>query len=553
MQTPKLCVKCFKTRLPALGILLLALFAMHPARADNWTYIVEDGDTLWDIASRYLRVQSFWRNLKILNQVNDPLHIPPGTHLQIPIGWLRQQPFLVKVQFLSGKVEALNTDTMKLQAVSVGDELNSGQTLYTGTDSTITLEFPDGSKLLLQAESQLNLNALGKYGPTEVTNTQLLLEQGRVETQVTPRRDPAARFDISTPSLITSVRGTDYRVSTEETNEESRAEVLMGKVDVSGGGATRRVQTGYGAIGRAQQPLSEPIKLLARPNIDGEKLSMFDRVPIQFKLPPLQNAIAYRLQIARGLAFDEILFDQRQATEQIRGPDLPDGEYWLRIRGIDGNGLEGQNAETKFLLNARPAAPFPVGPKPGAGVAEESPAFSWSRLESAQGYHFQIARDTTFGKLVVDMPNLTDNNVTIEKKLRLGVYFWRVSAIEAQEGEGPFSDPQELRRVPPAPQANQPEIGDDSMDIRWRAGSAGQQYQFQMADEDSFSKPMIDIKSADAKISLPTPDGGTYYVRIRTIDPDGFIGPFGTPQSIDVPRSPYWWLLSLTLFALFAI
>ena len=67
MQTPKLSVTCFKTRLPALGILLLALFAMHTARADNWTYIVEDGDTLWDIASRYLRVQSFWRNLKILN------------------------------------------------------------------------------------------------------------------------------------------------------------------------------------------------------------------------------------------------------------------------------------------------------------------------------------------------------------------------------------------------------------------------------------------------------------------------------------------------------
>ena len=553
MNTSNLYVRFFNSRLPALGVLLLVLCAIQTARGDNWTYIVEDGDSLWDIASRYLITQSYWRNLKILNQVNDPLHIPPGTHLQIPVGWLRQQPFLVKVQYLSGKVEALNTDTMKLEAVSVGDELNDGQTVYTGTDSTITLEFPDGSKLLLQAESQLNLNALGKYGPTGVTNTQLWLEQGRVETQVTRRRDPAARFDISTPALITSVRGTDYRVSTEKSNEESRAEVLMGKVDVTGGGAARRLETGYGTVRRAQQPLSQPIKLLPQPDIDSTELFTFDKVPIQFKLPPLQNAIAYRLQIARDPAFNEILFDQRQETEQIRGPDLPDGEYRLRIRGIDTNGLEGQNAETKFLLNARPPAPFPVGPKPGSGVAEESPTFSWSRLESAQGYHFQLARDTTFKKLLVDLPNLTDNSVTIEKKLRLGVYFWRVSAVEAQEGEGPFSDPQELRRVPPAPQADQPEIGDDAMEIRWRAGPPGQKYQFQMADEDSFSKPMIDIKTANAKLSFPTPDGGTYYVRIRTIDPDGFIGPFGTPQSIDVPHSPYWWLLSLTLFALFAI
>lgn len=531
--------------------LLLALLAVQTAQAENWTYIVEDGDNLWDIAARHLNLQAYWRKLQILNHVDDPFHIPPGTPLQIPVNWLRQQAVSMTVQNVTGTVEVLTLDRTDTQTVTVGDALGSNQVLRTGPDSSVTLSLPDGSKVLLQADSQLNLQALGEYGSTGILNTQMALEKGRLETQVTRRKDSDSRYKISTPALVTSVRGTQYRVGTDPSTEESQTEVVEGKIAVDGHGATRNLPSGYGLVGSPEKSPSPPIKLLDSPKI--EELESFDRVPIQFKLPSLAGAVGYRIQIARTQTFDEILFDQKQTGEQIHGPDLPDGEYWLRVRGIDAHGLEGLNAESKFLLNARPPAPFPLEPKPGSGVAEESPTFTWSRLATAKSYHFQIASDAAFGHVLVDSTPVPDPRLSPDKKLKLGTYFWRVSSIEEQEGEGPYSDPQEFRRVPPAPQAEEPEIGDETMEIRWRSGSEGQQYQFQLADEESFAQPLIDSKTSEPKLNIPTPDAGTYFVRIRTIDPDGFVGPFGPPQSIDVPHSPYWWLMALPLFALFAI
>ncbi|WP_173052140.1 hypothetical protein [Candidatus Nitrotoga sp. AM1P] len=45
---------------------------------------------------------------------------------------------------------------------------------------------------------------------------------------------------------------------------------------------------------------------------------------------------------------------------------------------------------------------------------------------------------------------------------------------------------------------------------------------------------------------------GIYYLRVKTIDADGFAGPFGPVQQIEVPtKTNYWWLLLLLVpFAL---
>jgi hypothetical protein len=36
-----------------------------------------------------------------------------------------------------------------------------------------------------------------------------------------------------------------------------------------------------------------------------------------------------------------------------------------------------------------------------------------------------------------------------------------------------------------------------------------------------------------------------YHLRVRTIDADGFEGPYGGAQQVEVPRRFNWWLLLL--------
>jgi hypothetical protein len=72
-----------------------------------------------------------------------------------------------------------------------------------------------------------------------------------------------------------------------------------------------------------------------------------------------------------------------------------------------------------------------------------------------------------------------------------------------------------------------------------------------MAGDDQFSKPLIDQRVDEAKLKIKRPDGGKYHVRIKTIDSDGYEGPWGDVQRIDVPsKRSYWWLLGLPLIPL---
>ena len=90
--------------------------------------------------------------------------------------------------------------------------------------------------------------------------------------------------------------------------------------------------------------------------------------------------------------------------------------------------------------------------------------------------------------------------------------------------------------------------------MRWRTGLPGQQYQFQLAREATFADPLIDQRTDKAELEIDRPAGGEYFIRVRAIEPDGFIGPFSEPQIIDIPSDfNYWWLLALPLFGLIAL
>ena len=237
----------------------------------------------------------------------------------------------------------------------------------------------------------------------------------------------------------------------------------------------------------------------------------------------------------------------------IRTVDLPDGKYQMRVRGIDEKGLEGENAEFQFELNARPEPPFLVEPKSGAGILEETPTFKWAENKASKGYHFQLSDTEDFAQILADIGDNADAGLTLEKPLKIGKYYWRVAAID-EDGDGPFSDPQLLRRIPPAPKMDEPEMTDDTLVISFRKGLPGQKYQIQMAKDEAFTQLVIDKQLEEPKLEQPLPESGEYFVRIRTIDPDGFIGPFGVPQVIEVPGFDWYLFLALLpLFALFAL
>ncbi|HRX70929.1 MAG: FecR domain-containing protein [Candidatus Competibacteraceae bacterium] len=521
------------------GLLLyLWLGVVMAAYSQEWIYTVRPGDNLWNITEDYLIHMNYWPRLQALNRVADPHYLPPGMKLRIPVAWLKGQPTATRVLSTQGQVRATIKFTGQTIAVDSGQLLHSGDEIRTGPDGSATLEFGDGSRLLLQADSQLVINTLNKYGEDSLMEARLSLPQGRVDNQVTTRRSPRTRYEIWTPAAVSAVRGTDYRLSMDPVAAIARTEVLKGAVEFKGSRTTRRVAQGFGARTTQGQPPGMARPLLAAPSVVNLPTEI-TRTPIQFSLVELPGATAYRAQIAADERFEALLFDGVASAPQVRGPDLPDGDYVLRVRGIDAQGLEGYDAYHRFRLHARPEPPFLVRPDHQATVPEKIPTFEWTESAAAVAYHFQLASDAQFAKLLLDLPDLTQSRLTPEQLLAPGVYYWRVATRDAAGRHGPFSDPQQFRLLP-TPEVGPPEATGDTLVFRWSAGLPDQSYQVQLARDIHFQEIVVDQQVDKPQLAISWPESGFHYLRMRTIDPNGYVAPYGPVQRIDIPPRNYW-------------
>jgi hypothetical protein len=196
------------TFLGYLCLLLLGAIAKD-VWSQDWIYTVRPGDNLWDLTEEYLSDIRYWRRLQALNQVKFPRKMPPGMHLRIPIAWLKIQPAAVRVLQVHGEAEVKTAEADQRTSLRPGMLLHSGAEIYTGNKGNVTLEFADGSHLLIQADSYLVLDTISVYDKTGMVDTRMRLQQGRVNNRTTPSRGPGTRYEIQTPAIISTVRGTD--------------------------------------------------------------------------------------------------------------------------------------------------------------------------------------------------------------------------------------------------------------------------------------------------------------------------------------------------------
>lgn len=526
-----------------LALLLLSLIAFK-ANAQDWEYVVQPGDSVWSVSETYLLDLRNWRQLQRLNRIADPYHIPPGRVLRIPMAWLRPLTTKVTVASLQGVVQVLEAATGQTKPATVGAQLSVADEIRTGPDANAHLQFPDGSTLLLQADSRMRLADLTQFDGTNLFRTLLRLLNGRTEIKILPPGKTTNRFAIDTPAALIGVRGTEFRVGADA--GVAQTEVLRNEVSVARGAARVPVSAGYGTVARRDQSLSAAVPLLPMPDLSAFP-RVFERVPMRMKVPVLEGARSFRIQIARDSSFSSLLYDRIVSGADVRGPDLPDGDYVIRMRGISAEGLEGRNATLGFTLNARPDPPFLVTPEAGAGVIDERPALQWSESSQALSYRLQIAADGDFANAVVDVAGLKQPGVVLDKPLPLGKYAWRVAVEEGPGIRGPFSDPQPFRRTVPPPKVEEPAVSEEAIAFRWPAAEAAQKYQFQLAKDAQFKEMIVDETVTQPELKMKRPAAGKYYMHIRVIEADGFVSPYGASQSIEVPGNHYWWwLLSLT-------
>jgi hypothetical protein len=505
-------------------------------------YRVQPGDTLIAL----LRDGADWQPVARANQIADPKRLQPGSLIRLPAHLLREQPAVAEVVHAYGSVTVTRASTENEIPLASGDNLAAGDVVRTGAQSSTTLRFVDGARVLVRPDSELKIERLAQSRAG--ASTTLRLERGSADSVVPPARGASApsRYEIRTPQANLGVRGTEFRTAAE--GGATRLEVLEGRVGarVGGTGAAARAESlvgaGFGAVGAAAG-MAAPRALPAAPQLAGLP-ERVERMPLRLSW---QSAASTRVR-AQVLTAEEpprlVLDGVFDAAPARWSENIADGRYELRVRAIDASGLEGRDTRAAFVLKARPEPPFIAAPTAGARTIDDNVRLAWTRNAAAPRVRLQVADTPDFAQPRVDRNDLDAAEARVA--LPLGTHHWRVASILASGDQGPFSDAQSFTRTlpPAAPPPAEPQKNDDGLLLRWPAsGPAGTRWQVQLARDAGFTQMVSDDTVAEPQWLLRDSPSGTYFLRVKTIDADGFAGPFGQAQQIEVPSSPWWWLL----------
>jgi len=411
------------------------------------SYTTHEGDTLYDIAGRYMTDPTDWALLSRLNHVPAPRRMPAGIVLRLPTDKLRQDQDTARVVATSGPVEHA-FGTSPYLPLKTGATLTEGDRVRTGMNGFATFELPDGSYVTIAQDGEVDIEKLRHTVLTGTGDRVFDLRRGEVESQVThaTRRDD--RFQIRSPSVVAGVRGTRFRVDYNGGAQTTSVAVLDGAVGVDpaaqGGQGGRRaapapgvplqaseqlVKASFGNITHAGGAVGNPVELLPAPALL-QPARLQDGKTVAFDLAPAEHAVGYRLQISHDADQLDLVRDMRVSTAHADFGDLPDGTYFVRIASTDGNGLDGL---PKVYAFERRQLGLDASAAQRAGSHDYE--FRWfvSQSNVPTRFRFVLAKTKDLSHPIVDRADLSGGQLVVSD-LPAGDYYWMIVAEQFENG-----------------------------------------------------------------------------------------------------------------------
>lgn len=388
-----------------------------PVDAPDFVYEVKSGDTLSKLSHDLLAQSARWKDVAAYNKLKDPNRISPKQVLRIKRSWLKSPPVsaptsgVLKVEGVSGAA------TLDGRPLNLGDEVPVGAKLATPPDAALSLRLPDGSLINLMENSQVEVEKLDVQAGERFASL-FRLVAGQIEAFKRKYPEGQANMSIRAKTATIGVRGTHFRMRQEDQN--AYAEIEEGLVGL---GATNTptvlvLAGGYGAVSDGVQAV-EAIPLLPAPTFP--KLpSVFDMPFVEWTMPELSGSIGFIGELARNETFSNRLVTVRGDGRKIRLNELPNGEYWLKLRAVDKHGLQGMEGKVAFKVNA-PVRKFPMTK---TYISGETLQLRWVGRKENASYQVQVADNLQFQRNLLDVN--TDRNVIEIPRPKSGRYFMRV-------------------------------------------------------------------------------------------------------------------------------
>jgi hypothetical protein len=248
---------------------------------------------------------------------------------------------------------------------------------------------------------------------------------------------------------------------------------------------------------------------------------------------------------ARGTEY-RVAVDQQQTTRA----EMLHSRIDLSSMGTTVQLNEGEGSVAK--LNEPPSPPRKLLPPPAPlnliPVYEELPfGARFAKVDTSSYYRVVLARDRE-GKDFVKVAYIRPEDTFEVAQINDGTYYLITSSIDADGLEGPLSEPKEItvhkvRKKPASPTIASPyntaELQSMQITVTWQPVEKATHYHVQIAEDSAFTKLVVNSNNpGGTTYILENPAVGTYYLRISSMEADGFEGEWSAVREFSVARLP---------------
>jgi hypothetical protein len=481
------------------------------------------GETLKQIAIRTLMDTGDLTKVVARNRLRTATTpLPAGTAVVLPVASMIALPLTARVASTTAGVQ-VRAANGSLRAVQANDAVSEAESVVAAASASALLVLPDGSRVQVTPNSELQIQRLRKIVTTEIFQIELNVVAGTAEASVQKERTANSLFNLRTRRAVTGIRGTELRVS--ELADASTTEVLSGAVAVAGAsGQSVAVPAGKGTFVDPAGKPAAPITLLNAPDVSGSG-TLYERLTLDIAFGALPGAQRYRTRVvadAPGGAL--VLAEGTSNAPSVSLNAPPDGAYRLTVRGIDVSGLEGFEATRPITIKARPVPPVAIAPSPAQTLYAPDVTFKWSEPEGVNAYQIEV--EDASGKKVLSTADQRAPQAALAA-LAPGQYRWRLASIArvatATQDIGPRSDWFTFS-VEAAPTLGAKPTASGGISLNW-TGKADARYVLDLAADAQFARIVQSKQVAGLTTELASLDPGVYFLRVRRDEPGAAFGP----------------------------
>ncbi|MDW5561891.1 MAG: fibronectin type III domain-containing protein [Methanomassiliicoccus sp.] len=204
---------------------------------------------------------------------------------------------------------------------------------------------------------------------------------------------------------------------------------------------------------------------------------------------------------------------------------LESGSYLWTVQAVEDGRYGPLSEASMFTIRTTLVQPTLLSPSDGSVLVNSLPTLRWSGVTEALGYRVEIAKDTEFSDLVVDV-RLTGTSYsptfTMEDE---AVYSWRVAAYHDEafshwSAVRQFSHNDFLAAPLPLTPVSGATVDGSQVNLTWSAVESASGYRVQVSTSASFASTVFDVSVSGKWYLVPMvlQNGTTYYWRVQAVN-----------------------------------